>query len=247
MPYHPLQIPPGTPPGIEKVVRERIDPQLCDVHSMLRLPIDGEPGGLEGGCTFSAALTLFEIVGGVSQELYRDPCQKKGRGPSYKNTGVRFKKVLEDHFPWPQEPKTGEEIVEQDAAKCLYFAYRNPLSHNLGHGDHPDYMGGMKIVKEPLPDREIEDIERATVRPPEWTIPTLRLIRDEEGGEIRKLKLKCFYWGVRWMIEDVLRTHCSVVQQPLDVAYAQISATASTRLSSVGSEAYVPSGSTDHD
>ena len=59
MPYHPLAVPPGTNPNLERMVREQIDPLLRDVHAMLRLPMDGAPG-LEGGCTFPAALTLLK-------------------------------------------------------------------------------------------------------------------------------------------------------------------------------------------
>ena len=227
------------------IVRDQVDPFLRDVHAMLMLPIDSEPG-LEGGCNFSAALTLMELVGGISQELYLDPNQK-GRGPSYSDPGARFMKVLEDHFPWRHEPRTGEEIVRRDAAECLYKAYRNALTHNLGYVHHRDYVGGLKIAKGPLSDRQIEDIERATKRPKDWSHPTLRLTHNENGSEVRKLTLKCFYWGVRMMIEDVLRIRVSRPQQPAaSQSPTPISITASATTSGPP-PTYISSGSTDED
>ena len=243
MPYIAISRPPDLPSYLNDVVDQQVDRFLCDVHSMLMLPIDGEPG-LKGGCNFSAALTLMEVIGGVSQELYLYPSQK-GHGPSYTDPGARFRKALEDHFPWSQEPQTGEEIVGEAAAKCLYYAYRNALTHNLGYVRHPDYVGVLKIAKGPLSDEEIEGIERAPQRPQEWSHPTLRVTRDEDGHEVRKLTIKCFYWGVREMIEDILRVRASLAPHRMaSQSQATISLTATATTSGLP-PTHVSSGSTD--
>ena len=42
--YQPLLLPEGLDPDSAKLIRDQLEPQLTDVHAMLRLPIDGDPG-----------------------------------------------------------------------------------------------------------------------------------------------------------------------------------------------------------
>lgn len=195
MPYVPLSIPPGIPQHLQDIVTKQIDPLLADVHAMLRLPM--KYPGLEAGCAFPATLTLMIVVAGVSAELYWNPDLDKRT-----ESGERFKRVLVDHFPWRQEPRTGEEILSEKAAEVLYEAYRNPLVHNLGTRP-AKYVGEIKIAMSHRKDREIEAIELAQNRPLQWN-STLRLSSDANGDQVHKLTVKCFYWGVRRMILDVL-------------------------------------------
>jgi hypothetical protein len=37
--YHRLTLPSGVAPDVEKIVREKLEPHLIDVHSMFRLPV----------------------------------------------------------------------------------------------------------------------------------------------------------------------------------------------------------------
>ena len=108
-----------------------MEPFLRDVHAMLRLPIE-EIEGLNTGCNFPSTLTLLEVVGGVSQELYLDPEERAGRPRKYKNDTARFKGLLEEYFPWAEEPEDSRKIIGKDAAEVLYRAFRCALAHNLG-------------------------------------------------------------------------------------------------------------------
>ena len=194
MPYQKLLVPSGTPSNLEKIVREQLDPLLTDVHAMLRLPIKGEHG-LEAGCNLSAALVLLEVVGGVSVEVYDSELDKRNQ------SGERFKRVLQYHFPWKCERKLPGAITDREAAEQLYKAFRNPLVHRLGTYDGGVYLGKLKVAKEPLLDQQIEAIEKSETRPENWTRPTLAT--DAEGTKM-VLTVKYLYWGIRRMIYTLL-------------------------------------------
>ena len=144
MPYRPLDVRPRTPLDLERKVRERLDPFLRDVHSMLCLPRT-EIAGLEGGCNFSATLVLLGVVSGVSVGLYHNP-QPDGFDDRDKS-GKAFKQVLDEHYPWGGERTLDGAICDRHAAEILYKAFRNPLTHSLGvdeetsHGPAQDREG----------------------------------------------------------------------------------------------------------
>ncbi len=238
MTYQPIQVPANTD---EKFVRERIDPLLRDVHAMLRLPLSGTPG-LDTDCTLPAAMVLFNLIDGVSKELYRDPRELEGRNSMYRSSKARFEHVLEDHFPWEPELKLDGAILRLDAAKCLYRGYRTALSHHLGHIYNPKYvdLGVFRIGKQSMSEDEIVRIEQADQRLPEWTIPTLRLIQYADGREGRKLKLKCFYWGVREMIRRVLQVRAQM--EPHDTNQAATEVTASAPQSKMKADTAIEHG-----
>lgn len=214
MAYHELSIPHGTRPDDERFVRDRLEPFLRDVHAMLRLPIP-RVLGLDADCSRTCTLTLLAVVGGVSKELYLDPGEQRRGKRKYKDDTARFKEVLIAHFPWSQEPRTGQEIVGERAADVLYRGYRCALAHNLGRIEYKDFGGIFKVGKGPLLEEEIEAIERSRERPSSWTNPTLQVIRGAGGQEERKLKVKCLYWGVRNMIEDVLATRAKLTVESI--------------------------------
>ena len=212
MTYQELQLPHGTPTDLERLVRKQLDLLLADVHSMLRLPVEGNPG-LEAGCNFSAALVLLEIVGGVSVKLYHNP--KLSNLDQREERGERFIQVLERHFPWDDERTLLGAITDRHAAELLYEAFRNPLAHSLGSYDGP-YLGSIKVAKGPLSDQQIIKIEQAEIRPQFFTMPTLRTdSRSKERRTKTVLTVKCLYWGVRRMVWNLLE-QCStnVVQGP---------------------------------
>lgn len=196
MPYQKLLLPSGTPPQLEKIVSEQLDPLLSDVHAMLRLPIKSEHG-LEASCHLSATLVLLEVVGGVSVELYDDPSFSRS------DRGKRFKQTLEKHFPWDHERHLPCAMIKGPAAKLLYDAFRNPLAHQLGTYDGP-YLGNIKVAKGPLSHQQIEAIEKSETRPKDWS-PTLATdAKTKEGCTKTVLTVKCLYWGVRRMIWNFL-------------------------------------------
>jgi len=49
-----------------------------------------------------------------------------------------------------------------------------------------------------LPERDLEIIERATTRPPDWVLFNLPTLREHPSGV--ELCVEPFYWGVREMI-----------------------------------------------
>jgi hypothetical protein len=95
--YQPLLLPEGLGPDTAKLIRDQLEPQLTDVHAMLRLPIDGDPG-LRGGCNLSVTQVLLSVISGVSVTVY-DPSALARHG----DRGKLFLEVLEKHYPWNEE------------------------------------------------------------------------------------------------------------------------------------------------
>jgi hypothetical protein len=126
MAYHRLSLPAGLPLDLEKLLRDQLETQLADVHSMMRLPIKDDPG-LQAGCNFTIAQVLLSVVSGVSVTLY-EPSKLNMQGVS----GPLFKGVLEKHYPWDEERHLPGAQVDADGAKQLYQLFRNPLAHALG-------------------------------------------------------------------------------------------------------------------
>lgn len=219
MVYIPLTLPPTADSEARQIVQNLLDPQLADVHAMLRLP-KGWPG-LGAGCNLSAALVLFSVVGGVSTALFQQG-ELSRRG----NRGDLFVEVLQRYYPWVEEPSNGT-LPPQEAAKRLYKAFRNPLTHSLGIYDGP-YIGDIKIAKGPLTENEITNLECASSRPSDWPSPALWTERNKTI-----LIVKCFYWGVRRMIWNVVEARTVITPRFDDVAgqppvRRTISATATT-------------------
>jgi hypothetical protein len=84
------------PQSIRDFVRQYVDMQFADVHAMLRLPITTDVG-LEAGCNFAAVSTLCGLIAGASTLFYR----QNG------SNGDRFRGVLNDYYPWGQQPSGG--------------------------------------------------------------------------------------------------------------------------------------------
>src|SRR5262249_38576864 len=138
MAYHPLRLPSGLPADAEEVIRDLLEPQLVDVHSMFRLPIAGDPD-LLGGCNLSIAQVLLSVVSGVSVVLYANIASGSGK------SGELFKKVLEDHYPWDAEQHIVGAQRGATAAEQLYQIFRNPLAHALGRIDPKFNPNGRKV------------------------------------------------------------------------------------------------------
>ncbi len=192
--YQSLLLPKGLDTDTAKLIRDQLEPQLADVHAMLRLPIDSDPG-LGGGCNLSATQVLLSVVSGVSVTVY-DPSALTRRG----DRGPLFREVLEKHYPWKEERHLPGARLDAAAAVELYRLFRNPLAHTLGVVDPQDNPLGRRVIieKGSVPEADIVLLERATSRPADWTNPTLR----EDDNEL-VLWVLSFYWGVRRMICNV--------------------------------------------
>lgn len=212
---------------IRRQITDRIDSLLADVHSMLRLPIETDPG-LKGGCNLSAALILLSVVAGLSAEIYRNDQPRR-----IDQSGGWFKKVLADFYPWEQEETLENAILREHAANVLYEAFRNPLVHSLGVFEGSKY-GRLKVAKGSLEESEIESIERADSRP-NWDRLTLYTDSSAKAERTKTiLTLKHFYWGVRKtiyrVVEDRLRQDLATGPVPRVIAVEEVTATATATI-----------------
>lgn len=194
MTYHPLTLPSRLSGPEVKLIRDQLEPHLEDVHTMLRLPVAGDPG-LRAGCNFAIAQVLLAVVAGASVTLYQ-PSALRSRG----GRGQLFREILTNHYPWNEELSISGRVVGNDAARILYDLLRNPLAHALGVIDPADSLGftSFEVMKGSFAEADIEATERAVARPVDWTDPTLR-----QDGTKLTLWVRSFYWGVRRMIENV--------------------------------------------
>lgn len=188
MAYRPLVIDQSTPPRAKALIRALESHYLSDVHTMLRLPDSDRD--LVAGCNFAITQVLAAAVSGISVTLY----SHNG------NSGIRFKGLLKDYYPWSLEP--GNTVLPQDGANVLYSVIRNPLTHDLGL-DLENKRKDQKIVikrlatdnkRKGLPEQFIEQLESPN-RPSPMS-PTVRVL----SGKTVVL-VEAFYWGVRQMVE----------------------------------------------
>ena len=195
--YQELGLHSGLSQDAQQLVRDQLDMQLADVHAMLRLPIDDDPG-LRAGCNLAATQILLSVVSGVSTTLFR-PSALVRRG----NRGERFKDRLTRHYPWDQELDAPGRRSGGDAAADLYDLFRNPLVHSLGvvHTDTNPSGRMLLVVKATMLEAEIVGLEYSGSRADPWLEPTLIL-----EGRALKLRVRSLYWGTRQMIEQVLQT-----------------------------------------
>lgn len=209
MPYQPLEVPPGTDPSLERLVRETVDPLLRDVHAMLMLPLTDQPG-LEAGCNFSAALVLLGVVGGASSTLYDAP-SLSNLDPR-DQPGEAFKQVIERFYPWDSEPDVEGAIRGRHAAQVLYEAFRNPLTHSFGINTTSGGQahGQRKVAKGAMSDEEITSIERAPDRPESWGSSLYTDSLNKASRTKTVLNIKLFYWGVRQMLCRILGARVAV-------------------------------------
>jgi hypothetical protein len=193
MAYHRLSLPPGLPVDVQTIVRNRLEPHLIDVHSMLRLPIRDDPG-LQGGCNFTIAQVLLSVIGGASVTLYENALTDRG------NRTRLFREILTNHYPWKEESGIRGGLYGADAADKLYVLFRSPLAHSLGiiEPDESPTVRRVVVEKGPFAEEAIEATEKAAARPRDWVNPTLR-----QDGDALILWLRSFYWGVRRTIENV--------------------------------------------
>ena len=233
MPYQIVKLPAGAQTGLVRIVREQIDPLLRDVHAMLMLPRKDIPG-LDAGCNLAVSLVLLNVVSGVSATLYDDP--SLGDVDPRNQSGEAFRRVLERHYPWDEEPNVEGAIRERHAATVFYDAFRNPLTHRLGIvlPDEDHGHGQRKVAKGAMSDKKIEDIETSEPRPLRWSRPTPSTDGSKKADRTKTdMDVKQFYAGVRRMIWRVIEARATS-DAPLRGETYPIFPTAPTAVSSLG-------------
>ncbi len=194
MPYIPVAKPDSLPPRVRAAVEKLETHYLRELHVMLRLPIPSYR--LTSPCTFSCAQVLFALVAGVSTMLY---AHRDG------SPGADFKGLLIDFYPWTDEPSLS--VSPEEAARLIYEVFRNPLTHNLGahvRRRHATPLvkvkrGGRAAGAGGLTEAMIERLEKAP-RP-----PRLSAAIAVRPGDATVLFVEPLYWGVRVMLENLLR------------------------------------------
>ncbi len=205
MPYRPLAAT-RAPKSIRDFVSKHIDMQFADVHTMLRLPLNGD--GLEAGCNFACVSSLCGLIAGASTIFY----SQSG------SNAERFKGVLNDFYPWRLQPNGG--ATQSESVAAIYSDYRNPLAHAWAVstkevGKHPTkrvIMDGsakvLGVVKQALTERAVAALEAPTGRAPSWLTPVV--VRNAAGGF--DLYPHSLYWGTRRMVEKLTRDRARMRQ-----------------------------------
>ncbi len=172
--------------SVRRFVRKHLDMQFADVRTMLRLPLPEL--GLHGGCNFAAAATLCDLLSGISVVLFDPPpryyqtkqqqeAKQKGR-----DRGIRFKALLDGYFLWEQGQRKAACI------SVLYDRVRNPLAHELAL-DRKGSRTKVAILKKPLSEEQIVEMESSTARP-SWLPQPI-----ERRGRRWRLSVPGLYWG----------------------------------------------------
>lgn len=199
MSYTPLKTD-AAPQSIRDFVRLHVDMQLHDVHTMLRLPIQSQPG-MEGGCNFASVSVLCSVVAGASTVFFR---QGGLAGP-------RFEELLTRFYPWDVQPRGG---VEPDVAvRAIYKEYRNPLAHALAVSTRTVGRGAdqrvlvdtrglpLGVIKQALTEEAVMALEAPDGPPPMWLTP---IVTANSGGGM-DIYPHSLYWGSRRLLERLFR------------------------------------------
>lgn len=190
--YKPLAIDQAMPPRAKALIRALESHYLSDVHTMLRLPDFDH--GLVAGCNFAITQVLTAAVSGISVTLYSH------NGGS----GIRFKELLKDYYPWGKEP--GSMMLPQEGANVLYSVIRNPLTHDLGLDLENKRKGHKIVIKRLATDNKLKGLSEHFIEQlespnrPSPMSPTVSVL----SGKTVVL-VEAFYWGVRQMVEQLSR------------------------------------------
>lgn len=233
MAYLPLPITPTA--QFDLVALSQVNQLFADVHVMMRLPVPTIEG-LEGsGCNLAAAITLFEIAGGVSRILSNDP-----HGDT--RSGRLFKDFFRDYYPWNEEPANAvqglQAVTGATAADAMYESYRNPLAHRLG--TVANVIGRIKIAKSALTEAQVSNWESLTNRPP-GEPPTLG---DDAANARQVLHVPLLYWGLRKAVVTAVTQVAARMAAPTQTPtiHAQINTQYVPTLTTIGSMAILPPG-----
>lgn len=177
--------------NLKRLLEAQVDMQFVDLRTLLLLP----QRGLEGGCNFTAAAVLFNIIAGSSVCFY-DPSEEALRNRG--DRGRRFKAILEQFYPWQGEP-----ILKDDFISALFESARNPLTHSLGLDAPPNGSSTGKqitLIKGPLTEEQIRELEESSTRPV-WAHATVIHQKTLAYGSMElAISVPTLYWGVHCML-----------------------------------------------
>lgn len=184
-------------PNLRALLAIQLDMQFADLRTLLQLPRPGD--GLEGGCNLTAASLLFNIVSGSSVLFYDASTTAMADG---RQSGRRFKELLTGYYPF-----CDGDLQPDEAARVLYEAARNPLTHCLGVGkDKRVFPGAPQIgnrpvavmfSKGPLSPGQVGALVSVRERPA-WLEPTITVQHEECVIAVCALA-----WGVHEMLRQL--------------------------------------------
>jgi len=180
-------------PDLKQLLKNHVDMQFEDLRVLFRLPQEG----LKGGCNFTAAAILVNLIAGSSVCFYNASEQALN---DRNQRGKRFKEVVKCFYPMQ------EELIKlDDFISILYCSVRNPLAHSLGL-DAPSNSTtgnpGKQIVlsKSPLSEEKIQELEDSCSKP-RWITSTIISQKELEDGVTETcISVPALYWGVHRML-----------------------------------------------
>ena len=168
---------------------------LADIRCLLKLPQKRLPAG----CNYTAAVSLFNLIGGVSICFFDASLHKFN---SKGGRGQALSDLLHLYYPWQEESL---KISKQRAINALYNSVRNPLTHSLGLYKASD-RDRIYIAKSKLTTSQIVRLENPLLRP--RSLPPT--ISDDPPIQFRRFNVKLvlnitsLYWGVNRLLYVLL-------------------------------------------
>lgn len=169
-------------PAVYEFVSKHVDMQFNDVRGMLKLPLP--TAGIDAGCNFATTAMLCNLISGISVILYTPKSKKR-------DSGTKFKELLRNFYSWERGESKGEK------AKIIYKFARNPLAHSLGTLEKNSLP--VSILKSPLSETQIEEIEHSVTRP---TWVPLAVTGDSTRYDFSVAGL---YWGVFHLVGSLAK------------------------------------------
>jgi hypothetical protein len=116
--------------------------------------------------------------------------------PGIKEPADRFKKFVNDNFPWDVDVPFG--IASEDAADLLWEIARTPAVHRLGLQPDPPFEVRYVMLFTPTDDR-LSQIETSPERP--FSEPTIKF-----DGRALTIQLESWYWALRQAVIKAVDT-----------------------------------------
>lgn len=203
MSYQRLQLNTATPTAVRHFIERTIeDLYFSDIHAMLRLPLSSQ--GIVAGQNFAITQILMAVISSVSITLY----DSKGA------SGKLFKSVVEEYFPWDEEPSNNVPS-KKEAACTIYDVFRNPLTHAGGlfvesRGNQRDEQRYLKQKSYAVKVERLQTQDKTIGHTEEW-IEKLEIVlsRPDIGPTLKVenankvLLVEGLYWCVRRMIRKL--------------------------------------------
>jgi hypothetical protein len=116
--------------------------------------------------------------------------------PGVKEPADRFKKFVNDNFPWHVDAPYG--LVPQDATDLLWEIVRTPAVHRMGLQPNPPFQVRYVMLFTPT-DELLSQIETSADRP--FSEPTIKF-----DGRMLTVQLESWYWALRRAVINAVDT-----------------------------------------